>query len=140
MLNENCSLKEKVDCSIIIPVYFNEGLLFQTMEDIYNDVVQKNPKLTFEVIFVDDGSGDNSFKELLIIKEKHPKLVKLIKLTRNFGQGNASIAGLAHSKGDCSIGISADGQEPTSLINEMLNCYYNGDYEIIAGSRIGRDE
>ena len=132
--------KSNVDYSIVIPVYYNEGLLKGTMESIKREVVEANPDLIAEVIFIDDGSGDGSLRELMEIREKDPDLVKIIQLTRNFGQVNALLAGYSHARGKCIILLSADGQDPPHLINKMLSGYYDEHYEIVACSRQGRDE
>lgn len=128
------------DYSIVIPVYYNEGSLFPTIDSIYKEVVQQNSELTCEIIFVDDGSGDGSFEELLKIRRQYPDMVKVIKFTRNFGQVNAWIAGLSYAKGKCVAAMSADGQDPPALINQMLHAYFKEDYEVVVCSREGRDE
>lgn len=130
----------KLDYSIVIPVYFNEGALTVTMESIKNNLIDHNPSLRCEIIFVDDGSGDGSFDELLRLHEKDPQIVKVIKLTRNFGQANALTAGFSHAKGKCVIAMSADGQDPAILINEMLKAHFEEQFEIVACTREGRDE
>jgi glycosyltransferase involved in cell wall biosynthesis len=137
MTNTMC---HTLDYSIVIPVYFNEGSLKQTMESIKREVIEQNPHYTCEVIFVDDGSGDNSLEELLRICQENPEIVKIIKLTRNFGQTNALLAGFAHAKGKCIIAISADGQDPPSLIDDMLNAHFTEGYDIVVCTRKGRDE
>ena len=101
-----------IDYSIIIPVYFNEGSLSATLNTIKHQVIDKNPELLAEVIFVDDGSGDSSLDELLELKNANPDLVKVIKFTRNFGQVQAILAGFNLAKGKCVINISADMQDP----------------------------
>jgi glycosyltransferase involved in cell wall biosynthesis len=129
-----------VDYSIVIPVYFNEGSLTETMTSIKNDVIARNPNLCCEIIFVDDGSGDGSLDELLRLREKDPQIVKVIKLTRNFGQVNALLAGFSLVRGKCVIAMSADGQDPATLINEMLKSHFEEKFEIVACARQGRDE
>ena len=104
------------DYSLVIPVYYNEGCLHPLMASLDGDVISKNPHLTHEIIFVDDGSGDNSLNELLEIREKYNQ-VKVIKLTRNFGQINALLAGFSFAQGKCVIALSADGQDPPAIIN-----------------------
>lgn len=133
-------MEKVIDYSIIIPVYFNEGSLKLTFNNILEKVIKKNDHLSCEIIFVDDGSKDNSFKELLGIKNENTELVKLIKLTRNFGQGKALRAGLELANGKCMIGISADLQDPPELINDMLKAYFEDNYEIVACVRNGREE
>jgi glycosyltransferase involved in cell wall biosynthesis len=128
------------DYSIVIPVYYNEGCLSETMASLKNDVIAQHPDLTCEVIFVDDGSGDGSLNELLRIREENPKIVKVIKLTRNFGQPKARLAGLSYAKGKCVATMSADGQDPAVLINEMLKAHFEEQFEIVICTRQGRDE
>jgi dolichol-phosphate mannosyltransferase len=129
-----------VDYSIVIPVYYNEGSLKSTMESILEEVCAKNPDKSCEVIFVDDGSGDGSLEELLDIQKRHPRRVRVIKFTRNFGQPLARLAGLRLARGKCAVTISADGQDPTSLIHEMLKAHFDEGFEIVICERAGRDE
>lgn len=129
-----------VDYSIIIPVYFNEGSLKKTFKQLKEIVIDKNRDLTGEIVFIDDGSADNSLHELLEIREANPGLVKIIKFTRNFGQPYARLAGYKHAKGKCFIHISADLQDPPELVNSMLHAYFNENYEIVIGERTTRDE
>lgn len=128
------------DISIVIPVFFNEGTLVETMSRIKRDVFAVNPGYSFEIIFVDDGSGDGSMNELLRIYEENAPFAKIIKLTRNFGQVNALLAGFHYAQGKCVVAISADGQDPPSLINEMIHYHFEEHYEIVVCSRRSRDE
>jgi glycosyltransferase involved in cell wall biosynthesis len=128
-----------VDYSIVIPVYFNAGELSETFEAI-NRAVLCRQTLRGEIIFVDDGSGDGSLEELLCLRSKDPQRIKVIKLTRNFGQVNALFAGFSHAQGRCVVAISADGQDPPALINQMLKAIFEENYEIVACAREGRDE
>jgi polyisoprenyl-phosphate glycosyltransferase len=132
----------KIDCSIIIPVYFNESSLWSIYNRIKEAVLETNPDKNFELIFIDDGSLDSSFDVLLQIKKENPELVKIIKFTRNFGQVYAIKAGYNIAKGETIINISADLQDPPELINDMLHQYFNKEnkYEVVICSRSGRDE
>lgn len=139
--NQTCSdHTATTDYSIVIPVYFNEDSLDQTLASVKNKVIAQNPGRSCEIIFVDDGSGDGSLKKLLEIREREPHLVKVIKLTRNFGQPSARLAGLSHARGKCVISVSADGQDPPGLINEMLSAHFEDHFEIVVCERQGRDE
>jgi dolichol-phosphate mannosyltransferase len=129
-----------LDYTIVIPVFYNEGSLFPTIDSIFNDVIQQNETYSCEVIFVDDGSGDGSLGELFDIQKKYPDIVKIIKLTRNFGQANALLAGFSHAKGRCVVALSADGQDPPNLINEMLHAHFVENYEVVVCTRAARDE
>lgn len=130
-----------VDYSIVIPVYFNEGSLTETYRILREEVMAKNPGKSCEVIFVDDGSGDGSLAELIAIKDKFPdETIKVVKLTRNFGQVSAIRAGYQLAQGNCVINISADLQDPPELINQMLDHFYNDGYEVVICTRQAREE
>jgi glycosyltransferase involved in cell wall biosynthesis len=130
----------KIDFSIIIPVYFNEVVVSVTMESLHREVIEKNQKLTCEVIFVDDGSEDSSFDELIKLQEQYSAIVKVVKLTRNFGQVNAIMAGLSLASGKCVVIMSADNQDPAELVDTMLDSFFNDHIDIVICSRKGRDE
>ena len=130
----------KIDYSIIIPVYYNEGMLKATMDSLKKEVIEANRDYNCEIIFVDDGSADGSLKELLEIKKSNSDIVKIIKFTRNFGQINAITAGFRFAEGKCVLAISADGQDPPELINDMLKYHFQDNYEVVLCTREGRDE
>jgi dolichol-phosphate mannosyltransferase len=131
---------KKIDYSIIIPVYYNEGSIEKTFNILKEKVISKNKELNCELIFIDDGSKDNSCNEILALKEKHPDLVKAIKFTRNFGQVSAIYAGYRYAKGKCLINISADLQDPPDLINRMITYHFKNEYEIVVCNRESREE
>ena len=68
------------------------------------------------------------------------RMVTIIKLTRNFGQGGATLAGWNHAQGKCVITMSADGQEPPEMINDMLKAFFEENYDVVICARDGRDE
>lgn len=127
--------------SIIIPVYFNEGTLLETFLKIV-DVLKDNQNVNeSEFVFVDDGSGDNSLAELLELKRTQPQIkIRIIKFTRNFGQVAAIYAGYKEANGDMIINISADLQDPPSLIDEMINCHLREKFEVVICTREAREE
>lgn len=131
---------KEIDYSIIIPVYYNEGSIEKTFNLLKEKVISINKDLNCELIFVDDGSQDNSFKEILDLKDKYPDLIKAIKFTRNFGQVSAIYAGYQYAKGKCMINISADLQDPPELINEMIHYHLQDKYEIVICSRESRED
>ena len=128
-----------IDCSIIIPVYYNEDSLHKTFDLLNEKVVKENKGLNFEIIFIDDGSGDHSLARLLELKENH-KIVKVIKLSRNFGQAAAFLAGCTHARGTAVVTIAADLQEPPELINQMIEYHFKEHYHVVIGTREARDE
>ena len=126
--------------SIVIPVYCNEGSLEKTYDKLQEEVITYNKGRSYEIIFVDDGSYDSSFAELTKLRSRDPEHIKLIKFTRNFGQVAAITAGYHLARGECIINISADMQDPPSLINNMLDAYFNENIEIVICTREARDE
>lgn len=133
-------IKKKIDYSIIIPVYYNELSLRSVFNEIYNKVILINKNLKGEIVFIDDGSGDNSLLVLLEIKNSHSKLIKIIKLSKNFGQVAALYAGYHNSSGKCIITISADMQDPIELINDMLRAFFVEKYDKVICERKSRKE
>ncbi|MBQ6461085.1 glycosyltransferase family 2 protein [Candidatus Saccharibacteria bacterium] len=116
--------------SIIVPVYYNE----QNLDDLYaslNEIIFKKLDMDYELIMVDDGSGDNSY-ELMKKIRNNDKRVKLVKLARNFGSHVALLAGLSHATGDCITCISADLQDPPENILEMLAKWKAGTKVVLA--------
>lgn len=113
--------------SIVIPVYNEEDnipVLFDELQKILNTLNQ-----LYEIIFVDDGSKDSSFK---IIEQicSHNSSVLGISLSRNFGHQIAITAGLQHAKGGVVVTMDADMQHPPELIKEMYKKYVEG-YDIV---------
>lgn len=122
--------------SIIIPVYYNEDTLLLLYEDMKNKILGQLDD--YEIVFVDDGSGDNSFKIMTQIREMDPK-VKLVKLSRNFGEHAAILAGLSQCTGDCAVTKQADLQEDSELILRMYDSWKNGN-KVVLAVRSERDE
>lgn len=117
--------------SIVVPVYFNEESLPHLFDDlliIERTLLEKNVQM--ELIFVDDGSGDGSLKQLLKIKQQRQS-TKVIKLTKNFGSVHASRAGFQFVTGDCFLILAADMQEPPQLILSMVDKWLQGAKFII---------
>jgi polyisoprenyl-phosphate glycosyltransferase len=83
----------------------------------------------YEILFVDDGSSDQTVHTIEALAEKD-KRVKLIVLSRNFGHQFALKAGLDHATGDCVISLDADLQHPPELIPELINKWQQG-FEVV---------
>ena len=112
--------------SLIIPTYFNEESLndlFQELNKLESDL--KSINFSLELIFVDDGSGDNSLQKLVEYKSFRSE-TKIIKLTRNFGSYLACKEGFRHVTGDCFAFLAADLQDPPSLVFEMVKRWKKG--------------
>lgn len=119
-------MAQKRKVSVIIPVYWNEQSLpplFAELTLLEGELGRKGYDL--ELIFVDDGSGDCSFVELIKIKKQRPQ-TKILKLTRNFGAIHASKAGFQFVTGDCFLILAADLQDPPELILRMVERWEAG--------------
>jgi len=124
--------------SIIIPVFYNELNLPETVPELLELQVSLQDYL-FELIFVDDGSGDRSLPILREFQKQYPNKIKVVKLSRNFGSMAAIQAGLSISKGDCVGIISADLQDPPELFIEMIQHWENGS-KVVCAVRNERQE
>lgn len=123
--------------SIVVPVYHNAASLADLLVELQN-VAEKNPDDDFEFIFVDDGSGDNSFDILDTLSHTEPRM-RIIKLSRNFGSNPAIMAGLSQAKGDAVAAIAADLQDPPALIHDMISLWRAGKKVIIAARQDRED-
>tara|TARA_B110000971_G_scaffold21661_1_gene19629 strand:- start:3157 stop:4086 length:930 start_codon:yes stop_codon:yes gene_type:complete len=103
--------------SIVVPVY-NEGNQVLLVYKVINDLMDLN-KIDLELIFVDDGSEDDSFLHLSKLAEKDYR-VKVIKLLSNCGAHMSIRAGLENATGDMAVFIACDLQEPAELIPDMI--------------------
>lgn len=123
--------------SVVIPVYHNAPSLSQ-LHQRFARIASQLGELDFEFIFVDDGSGDNSFDVLCEIATRDTR-VKVIKLVRNFGSNLAILAGFQHATGDCSIVITADLQDPPELISDLIASWRKG-WEVVLAIRTKRHD
>ncbi len=128
-----------VTYSIVIPVYNNEGSLRALESEIRSKVLDVKTNYQGEIIFVDDGSRDQSFAVLKELQQSHPEDVRVFKLSKNFGQVNALWCGFEHSPAAV-VMLSADGQDPVDLIPEMLQKHFDGRIEIVIAKRESREE
>ena len=117
--------------SIVIPCYFNELNIVKTYDVLKKDVLDLRDDIKFEIIFVDDGSKDNTLLELKKV-QKIDNRIRIIKLSKNFGEFRAILAGMSYSTGDCVAVMSADLQDPPYLITEMIQNWENGEKVVIA--------
>lgn len=109
--------------SIVIPVH-NEADVIPTLLNRLAQVCHRLDTAT-ELLFVDDGSRDNTVALLLQAQRRHPD-IRLLQLSRNFGKEAAVTAGLSHAKGDAVILMDADLQDPPELIPDMVTEWRKG--------------
>ena len=117
--------------SVVIPFYNEERNITRLYERL-KKVMSTESRYNFEIVAVEHGSQDSTIEKLLEIR-KVDKRVKVLQLTKNFGNADAGIsAGLAFVKGDAAVIIMADLQEPPELIRKFLRKWEEG-YEIVYG-------
>ena len=125
---------KSLEISIVIPLYNEE----KNIRLMYDRLVSSILKITsnFEIIYVNDGSKDNSFLELVKLS-KEDERVKYINFSRNFGHQIAVTAGLDYSKGAAVVIIDGDLQDPPEVIPEMYAKHKEG-FEVVYGQRLKR--
>ena len=122
--------------SVIIPSYKEEKMIARTAETIGQILAEAS--IPYELLFVDDGSGDNTWSEIKKAAEKDSN-VHGVHFSRNFGKEAAMFAGLARAAGDCCVVIDCDLQHPPEKIVEMYRLWEEG-YEVVEGIKDDRGE
>ena len=123
--------------SVIVPCYNEEeNVPYFYEEFLKNKDFFDKEGIDFEIIYVDDGSKDNTASKVKELREKD-KRVRLLSFSRNFGKEAAMYAGLRKSKGDYVAIMDADLQDPPSLIPEMFG-YIKEGYDSVATRRVSR--
>lgn len=128
--------KNAILLSLIVPVYNEEesvNAFFTRIDAVFADMED----VRLEIVFVNDGSTDNTLAALLQRRQSDARIV-VIDLSRNFGKEAALSAGLRMASGDCVIPMDADLQDPPELIPAMLKKWGEG-YEVVLAKRTRRD-
>lgn len=120
----------KYTISIVIPVYNEEAVIPELIERL-RSYINSRKHITFEVILVENGSGDSSYDLLKRVAQKD-KRFKILQLSRNFGCDGGISAGLRCATGAAAIIMMADLQEPIALIDTFITKWREG-YEIVYG-------
>lgn len=121
--------------TILIPAY-NEEKSLPLLYPELKKMMGKENKYNWEVLFVDDGSKDNTLQMIKDLR-KVDERINYVSLSRNFGKENAMLAGFDYASGDCMIIMDADLQDPPSLISQMLE-YWEQGYEDVYAKRANR--
>ena len=122
--------------SVIVPCYNEEPVLRNTCQRLLS-VLRGIEPLDFEIIFVDDGSTDNTMPLLSLLRSEEDR-IRVLGLSRNFGHQIAVTAGLEHAAGDAVVIIDADLQDPPEVIPEMVRLWREG-HHVAYGKRIERE-
>lgn len=125
--------------SLVMPCY-NEADNVAAMHDAIVSAFE-GCGFSYEMVFVDDGSSDGTYKTLKALRDVSPQAISLVRFSRNFGKESAIYAGLQHARGDYVTLIDADLQQPPSLALEMAQFLdQNEDYDCVAAYQEGRRE
>lgn len=124
--------------SFVIPVYQNAGSLRATSDALRELAARAGDAWRLEVIFVDDGSTDGSGRELEQLAAERDE-VRVVSLSRNFGQVPALVAGLERASGEATVVLSADLQEPVELVERMVEEWSAGS-EVVVCYRVARSD
>jgi polyisoprenyl-phosphate glycosyltransferase len=125
--------------SVIVPCYNEEEVIGMSYDRLTTalSALCDDQVTSYELIFVDDGSRDQTAHLLRAFAETDDK-VRVVLLSRNFGHQPAVTAGLDHAVGDCCVIIDADLQDPPELIADMVKLWREG-FDVVYGQRTDRD-
>jgi polyisoprenyl-phosphate glycosyltransferase len=123
--------------TVVVPVYWNQATLPALLERLRAVADELLPD-ELEVLFVDDGSGDESYA-LLRTEAERDERVQVVRLSRNFGSNAAILAGLTFARGDSIVVIAADLQDPPELIPQLVREWQDGA-EVVVAARRSRDD
>jgi glycosyltransferase involved in cell wall biosynthesis len=121
--------------SLVIPIFNEENLVDELVKRIITAI--ESFTNDYEIIFVDDGSTDQSLSAILNWQKENRK-IKALSLSKNFGHQAAYTAGLEYARGEIVAMIDGDLQDPPELLAEMFQKIKNEDFDIISGKRTGR--
>lgn len=120
--------------SLVIPVFNEQEVLKDSFARM--DLAMRSTGYDYEIIYVNDGSRDQTLLQLRSLAEQHPQ-VKVLSFSRNFGHQLAVTCGMDAAKGDALIIIDVDLQDPPELIPQMVKMWEDGA-DIVYGKRLKR--
>lgn len=123
--------------SIVIPLY-NESAVVRRLVDSLRGAIETEPAYRWEIVFVDDGSSDDTSDQ---VRSHHHQIgvpIRLIRFSRNFGHQAALTAGIGAARGDAVICMDADLQDPPELVGQFLRKFEQG-YEVVYAIREHRE-
>ena len=121
--------------SVVVPVY-NESAGIRAFHERTSKALASLPGASYELIYIDDGSADDSWAQLAGFAAGDPH-VRVVKLSSNFGHQIAITAGLDRARGDCAVVIDADLQDPPEVIARMVEKWRSG-FDVVYGVRSKR--
>lgn len=130
-MNNTKSSKAELDLSIVIPVYNSADTLNLLIDRLTASL--RNLGKSYEIILVNDGSRDNSWRTLQALQNTFPDKITVIELMRNFGQHNAIMCGLKQSSGNLVVTLDDDLQNPPEEIGALIQKIESEDLDLVYG-------
>lgn len=120
-----------MDISVVVPLYNEE----ESLPELFTWIAQvmKKHGFSYEVIFVNDGSTDGSWRVIESLKQQHPDVVHGIKFRRNYGKSPALYCGFDRAEGDVVITMDADLQDSPDEIPELYRMITKDGYDLVSG-------
>jgi len=122
-------------CTVILPVLNEERIIEKTVAELFSAFSSVN----LDILFVDDGSTDSTWRIISKLSENNP-FISGLRFSRNFGKESAMLAGIGSASGDCVIVMDADLQHPPKIALEMYNLWRGGDCAIVEAIKTRRQE
>jgi polyisoprenyl-phosphate glycosyltransferase len=122
--------------SVVVPV-LDESAVVRAFYDRTSRVLRGLAGFDYELLFVDDGSRDDTYAQLKSFAATDPR-VRLIKFSRNFGHQIAISAGIDYARGECVVIMDVDLQDPPEVIPSLIDKWREG-FDVVYGRRVGRD-
>jgi len=126
--------------SVVVPCYNEQEVLpmfYEEITKVTGQMMRDFPELTFEYLFINDGSKDTTLEILRSLALKDER-VRYISFSRNFGKESGMYAGLENAKGDYVVVMDADLQHPPAFLPEMYSYVRNGEYDCATTRRVSR--
>ncbi|MDK2834038.1 MAG: hypothetical protein PWQ51_2416 [Methanolobus sp.] len=123
--------------SVVIPFYNEQENIIPIYDKLSS--VLNNMGHPYEITFVDDGSTDNTFEEMMKLEDEQ-KSLKIVKFRKNFGQSAALKAGFDHATGDLIISMDGDLQNDPADIPKLIDKITREDYDVVCGWRADRKD
>ena len=131
-MNARTQLVSEPVLSLVIPVYNGSATIGAVVEQIMSVFADQ----AFEIILVDDGSDDDTEAVCAQLVAGSPDIITTIRLSRNFGEHNAVLAGLSYARGEYAAVLDDDGQNPPEEVVAMLTELKRGNYDVVYGHYI----
>lgn len=124
--------------TIVVPCY-NEEETVELFTEAILETQSKMPEVFLEILFVNDGSKDNTLEVVKSLHEKYSDRIYYLSFSRNFGKEAGLIAGLQHAEGDYVAIMDADLQDPPEMLVEMYRKIKDENYDVVATRRVSRE-